>query len=471
MSTSSTTPAPSSAASSSAAPSSSASSSTPSAPRFGGLAGPNLSEPWIGGKPKDDYSGTTSSRPATVLCYVPADPSKYSKIYLAKTSSSSKLFDPSDKSFTLASFATDVWIHLQKYGMDTVFYFKDQSSGGEMIDIINNHPRFSKSEVAQAIQDALLPSGHYGQCDFSQEALADSGTFIYNSLTKSMQIRLQTCFNDPRLGASGPVLWMALVEEVQSNSYQVYKQLVKEVESLALASFNGENVSDYCLKMKQKLETLSSAKQLPPDILLTIINAFTTSSVEDFRVSFIPRRAQIEKFIRESQGKAPSAITKLPNYTTYHSLLDDGLSLYRSLYDSNKWGPAAVNANSGKLARSGNRNRTKQESESLDKPESTSKHPDPKNPKPENQDQSKEAEWKSKAPKSGEPQKKTVNGREWNWCAKCSHWRVGHDTSSHKDLPTKPKADASGSISGNLALTSKSNDDWVALDKNWGSWF
>jgi hypothetical protein len=390
---------------------------------------------------------------------------KYAKMYESKVAMSiQKPFDSSDKSYPLPSFAKDVWMHLQKFGMDTVFYFPDPSSK-TLVDVVNNHPRFTKSFIASEIKRASEGTGHYTSCPYAIDALRDSGTYIYKSLSRPLQLRMQTCLSDPRLGSSGPVLWMALVEELQSNSYQVYKQLVREVESMSLASYNGENVADFVYQMKLKLEDLEAAKQLPPDILLTIINAFSSSSVDEFRFSFMTQRSQIETFLRESQGKDPTAIALLSNYKSPQALLDEGLSLYRSLYDGGRWGPSkAVSANTGQLTR--NRNRTADTRKTSETP----KNNEGSNPKSEDTNTTpKEAvttddgknEWKEVPPKKGESSTKKVGTYEWHWCAKCKRWRVHHNTSTHKDLPDKgPKISGA---SGNLArLTANydSDDDW-----------
>lgn len=43
--------------------------------------------------------------------------------------------------------------------------------------------------------------------------------------------------------------------------------------------------------------------------------------------------------------------------------------------------------------------------------------------------------WKQKAPKSGEPQTKIVDNKDWHWCAKCGsggRWSPTHGTNDHK---------------------------------------
>jgi hypothetical protein len=50
------------------------------------------------------------------------------------------------------------------------------------------------------------------------------------------------------------------------------------------------------------------------------------------------------------------------------------------------------------------------------------------------------SKWKLQAPKDGDPSSKTVNGRKFNWCAKCGNWTTTHDTSTHTGGGSAPPA-------------------------------
>lgn len=168
-----------------------------------------------------------------------------------------------------------------KYDLDTYFYFPDPATK-ELVDIVNNVARFNKTLVAEEIRKATHKTGHYGSFPYAMDALRDSGTYIYQSVSNSLQLRLRTCSMDPRLGDSGPVLWMASVKELQSNSHQMYKQQVRALESMILAQFDGENVPEFVHQMRDKIATLEAARQLPPDIVLTILNIFARALSKNF---------------------------------------------------------------------------------------------------------------------------------------------------------------------------------------------
>lgn len=433
-------------------PSAAVSSNTP-APKFGGLGGPQANVPWTGGKPKDDFSGTTRTSPRTAMCYSLLEPDKAMKVYLSKTQGNVKKFSRNDQSYPLASFANDALRHMETYGMDTVFYLPDPGSK-KLVDVFTSHSRFTKTNVSEWITKctaATGPDNHYAD-EYSRDILEQSGIWLYNSLDDKLRASLMGHYGSQG-NASGPVLWMAIVLEVQSDSYRRYKELVKQMERLQLGDFKGENVVDFVTSMRLCCEELERAQQLPKDITLTILNAFCSSSVEEFRGAFIPRRPMIENFLIESEGKDPTLIATLPNRVTFYSILDDGLSLYRSLVDSNRWGPAkgeGVSANLALVPKVGGGNgRSKNSGGKLQNPSSGEKIPT--SPKSTGPTEDKDA-WKKISPKSGESKVREVGKLTWHWCDKCTHWRVGHDTASHQDKPPKE-------THGNVALVPAFHDD------------
>jgi hypothetical protein len=59
--------------------------------------------------------------------------------------------------------------------------------------------------------------------------------------------------------------------------------------------------------------------------------------------------------------------------------------------------------------------------------------------------------WKRVPPPDGTPTTKTVNGKIFRWCAKCSQWTTTHDTASHTGKPGNDKTEA------NLGLVESAN--------------
>jgi hypothetical protein len=450
-----------------------------SGPKFGGFFGQSYAFPWMGGKPTSDYSGTTLSAPKSVNATIPTDPSKYIKIYDGKVGANFKrTFDPKNLDYPLQAFAIDLWRHLESYGLDTCFYFQDAATG-DLLDIINHYPRFTKEFVASEMLKASRPNGHYGDCSYALSALEDSGTLIYNLSSLDLQLRLQSCMSDPRLGSSGPVLWMCIVESLQSNSHMVFKQKALDLEKITLSQFDGENIDQYVDHMRRQIIILRNARRLPVDINLTILNTLIGSSVEQFRFNFYNSRTKENMFLTRTFGMSSTDVEQLYDYVDPMAYLDQASQVYHQLLDTNGWGPNKVvgvntagisQQNGGKLTRGRpDAQSTEQKStDPNDKPDSNSNVPASPNSSTTNsrnnsgrrQSRDRQANaspWKSVPPAAGQSPIKSVSNRMYHWCAKCNYWRVGHDTASHKDLP--PRSNTVNTVSGNLARLAVDDQD------------
>lgn len=125
--------------------------------------------------------------------------------------------------------------------------------------------------------------------------------------SSALQLTLQTPVED--YGKTGPILWMCDVQEIQSNSYQVFMIIKRDVEHFTLIQFNGDDISKYILKMRLMLDQLSTADRLPEDILITIIIAFTSSTVEEFRMTFHGRKNRDRGILARKAGRNPKRHT------------------------------------------------------------------------------------------------------------------------------------------------------------------
>ena len=65
------------------------------------------------------------------------------------------------------------------------------------------------------------------------------------------------------------------------------------------------------------------------------------------------------------------------------------------------------------------------------------------------------AKWKLVAPKSGEDQTKSVNGKTFHWCGKCGNWTTTHSTESHTG--TSPQKNSSNKSTRRTPSSAESN--------------
>lgn len=456
----------------------------PTTPKFGGTYPGDAV--WIGGPPKEDWSGSTLSQPKTPLCIRGLEAGSEIKGYLKRTEGHPTKFKRDDKEFTLLAFAAEALKHMQRHGMDTVFYLKGANSAGEGAEeLFTFHSKFTKSHVDKHISD--MTDGVSPKFDeYCSKALSDSAEWLEASLDESLKSSLRLSLST---APTGPQLWMLIVSEVQSTSIRRSDQMAKKFQALKLSSFKGENVRDYCDEAQDLLIQLERDDQLPKNHLLDIVDAFTECTVLDFQVFWIGKRSSVESFVQETAGKDKSAVASMPNRIHFNDLLETARQSYTNLL--HKWGPnkglpsqeaslvaevkamkAAVtqlkqqlnpaSGGGGGSNRGNNGNNGKRRC--YDCQSDTHLRGSPQCPKfqaktdgskpPPNGDTPPAGQGKWRAPKEGEPHTKEINGTTFHWCQKCrrgnGRWTKDHLTEAHKEgfMKEKNKAKKEGGASG-----------------------
>ena len=444
-------------------------------PKFGAAHGDNFV--WIGGAPLFDWKGTCLKKYATPLAFRGIDPVTEMKGYSKRTSGQDLKFKRDDPDYSLTAFAADALSHMKTHGMDTVFYMTTanegvpQGSSTGAKEVLNYHTKFTKGEVEAAIEDRLA-SGVFDT--YCVEALADSAAWIHNSIDESLKQSLRSSY---RGEASGPVLWMLIVAEVQSDSLRRCVELAADFEKLSLASVRGENIQEYANKAHNILLQLEKDDQLPPTHLLKIVDVLSACSVMDFKVQWMSRRVDVERFVRESNGKAADVVSKMPNKIHFTDLLETAKTSYVNL--KHLWGPST----DGKLTQETALLAKLEKMEAMiAKFEGGTKNGDDKTDS-----------WKTRAtchkcnkvghiqadcpstggkpkgdysePKDGETTR-TIDGKLRKWCSKCRRrgaatnekgmWTTTHVTADHVN---KSAAASESPASANLA-------EWLGVQSN-----
>lgn len=434
----------------------------PTKPVFGELGGPQRNIPWIGGKPTTDFDDTTSRRPKTAMCYLAQDPTQAAKSYAKRTDGQSTKFKRSDPNYSLTAFASDAKRHMEQHGIDSVFYAEDPAdTTAEPIDLFSSHSRYTIEGVTTWVKKA--ESNYYD--DYALDALDDSAEWLLNSIDESLKaaIRCNLPSNDLM---KGPIVWMLIVNEVQSSSMLWIRSIEDKFKKLKLSDFKGENVREYVQAAMACLIPLEQSHQLPHDHLLTICSTLQESTVDVFRTRFMIRESEVVKFLQLTAGKDPRAAASTPGATSFRTLLMEANREYDLLYDSSRWGPGTfagkkkdpvammaaltteVKNLKQKLAQrnngnSGNGNGNKQDNRKCYNCGEKG-HIKPNCPKLKsdggssgnngNKSTTKSGqEWKKVAPKQGDPHEKSVDNKTWKWCGKCARWTLSHKTDEHKD--------------------------------------
>ena len=124
-------------------------------PRYGGVV-PKSSVVWVGGPPNEDFSNTTLTKQLTALAFRNFEPVSEAKFYAKRIGleGHSIKFKQDDPEYPLMAFATDALTHMQRHGMDTVFYMKGVDSNGKGAEeLFTYHSHYTKEMVDEHLDN------------------------------------------------------------------------------------------------------------------------------------------------------------------------------------------------------------------------------------------------------------------------------------------------------------------------------
>lgn len=463
----------------------------PPEPRIGSLEN-NI--PWCGGRPNPTWAATTSQRPASPYAKRYTDKNEMT-VYQAMTKGLPTKLKRGDPVYSLTAFTEDVKAHLVKVGMDSVFWFLDPVDNATRHDLVYQHALFTIAQVrtetnvmteviAAANRPALFANLAHTYDEYDAMNLSASREFLLDSLDETLKASLRTKITADMLG---PEVWMMITSELQSGSYRAMEKKKDDLKSLRLADFPGEDVKALNGKVVTLCSELERANRLPEDALVTVVQKYGKSTVEEFRIGSIARRNEVENYVARNAGRTDAQILAAgQELITYRTLTEEAESKYQSLLDSNEWtavqttkdksnAPEAFNfeclsADAMKIMFECHQatNATGQIiCHGCGKPGHIVRFC-PNNGGGGNNhnnlsnsggggsaDGKKKKRWQNTPPKVDEAKQKVVNGTTWKWCAHCARWTKSHDTEAHSGprqnaTTASPGQEGNGTPEGNI---------------------
>ena len=329
-----------------------------------------------------------------------------------------------------------------------MFYMVDKD--GVERNLIENHPFFTIEEVKRATKVMAADPYHKTNLKWSEQ-------FLFDSLSTKQQLRVAKYMSGEM---NGPLLWMYILLENQSDSTRALRMLIQELEHMKLTSYPGEDVKACTRDIEIKCRRLEAAGRLPSDIGATLCNIFTKSSIEAFRIPFFNKYWELDQD---------------PTKYGYRELIREADALYQSLVNSENWvakgseqetvfdamytrieklvlgqrdrGRGRGRGGRGREGR-GNRGgrgqgRGGERDANTDEPKKDLSeikcfkcqkkgHYARDCPEKANKSEQDSEHWKKVPPKKGEAHEKVVSGVTVNWCGKCTKWG-NHATGDHVD--------------------------------------
>ena len=449
-------------------------------PKIGGLV--RLTKEyatWTGGEPKSDWSGlkdedATYASP-NCLRYVMSDPQK------GFNSRREGLITKFDKKGNLLTFKDEVWEHLVDCGLDTIAYVQDPVEEDKMTNVVLDHVRFTLDSIKVQMK---AQEAKYDSYDLANDKTAKE--FVLASLTTDFRQAIRDVMRkeDPF-----PVLWVRIIEKIQSTSVERFDDIKEAIKRLKPSAYAGENLETMMRDYRELARELTTAGQYDHNLTLRIVKSTldaggTGVHGQSFKHKLHELREKLNAALLKIGHMGPSAATKYMADLdlSYEAVSETIATRYVWYRNNNEWDPAknahdskapptayltkaeamALIRNNGKYTKDGGRASKKGTCFNCGQPGHMKKDcPNLKsvtgseNPKGNATGSDKQQRsWKYKAPGANEPTTKTVDSKEFNWCGKCKRWSTSHGTAEHHGGSRHDKKKEAVGGEANLGLVS-----------------
>ena len=470
---------------------------------------------WTGGKPKVDWSGLDD---AALKEYESPNQLRPASVYSQqKAYNTRKLgrLEKFEEGGDLAAFQNTVLKHLQDTGMDAISYLPNPQDPTTMINIIENHSRFT---VKTAIDASALLFAEFDKYDSTNDKAARE--FLLDSLESKLSTTVDEKTKEMKT-LTFAVLWVQFIECIQVQSVRIYEGIMTRIKSRRPSDFPGEDVKALAKAFRTDARELDHAGQYEQNLTLYMLEAFLLAGGkgnEEYCLPLRLKKLELDKQLlvisHMSKHDAKSHMIKEKlTFTDITNLAEEG---YSTQFGRNAWPPAmsicdtkTPPASFGALACGDvtkpltaaqlntliqtkvNEKVNNALSSGKSKPGNCHNcgkpgHWSRKCPNKKQNDtgggngrnsgngnrsggfhrgnNGNPTNWKLLAPKPGEPTRKQQNGRWFEWCGgqgKCNRWTTTHNSDTHE------KGKGSGGPQANLVQIEDPSVWNVGLGFSW----
>jgi hypothetical protein len=423
-------------------------------PRIGGVYD---GVPWTGGS-----NINKSTEPEDVLCFRPENFKEMQKQHesLKKglpDEQKLELVDGSKTSIGLITWITWMMMLFTTKGMDTIFRIL-KAGDAEELDLVQNWGKATKQIVEEWVTRLRSPFGD----KFDKENLRLSAFVVRGSLGPHLLARVISLAGAT---ASGPELFLTAVFQVSYMTASLVRSVSNQIGNLKLKTMAGENVAKLGEQIVDLVKQIECSGSVPDDLLFLVSKPYVTGTQETFRTFAQQIYASI--ISGDFKGDYNEIIHKMNNF-------------YQNLVQSDDYEPAKggtketdssilqgmiakLNTQMDQLKVSQNNNNGGSNSGNSGTNTRTcfkcGKEGHVKRNCPDLQNRN--DEWRFKAPESGEPKEKTVDGKLYKFCEKCKQgsgfWtgnRNIHTTAEHRspNAGQGTPSEQAPTVAGNLGV-------------------
>jgi hypothetical protein len=334
-------------------------------------------------------------------------------------------------SITFATWMRYVTRHLQRCGMDSLFYIPKKDTTTPTYFICSDWGKISMDDVESFLENLDLDK-------YDRQNLEWSGLFLQESVSLELWTSIE-----PELGLNvdGLRVLTAIILQYQSSASITVRNLMNQLSDMSLMKTPGENVDTLCNQIFDIASQIEGLGEAPADLASLIVSRFLESSSQAFSSE------AMTLYRRTKSITAPlswtNAIRELK--TTYTMLKSE--KMWKAVEPPKP--DSALSAMQKDIAEL--KRRGKEDKENPSSGSGTGG----------NTDGSKKNIFKTTPPpKDGEPNLRIIEGKECSYCGKCKRWIWGpkrHTTEEHRSAAELKAAQPSESTPTASANTASAN--------------
>ena len=435
----------------------------------------------FGGKPDAHwmYIDGLDDRRLSDQCFRPIDPVSGQKSSSFRQKGLAVKFTSKQR---ISDFQDNMWEFLRHHALDTVAYLQDPKNSNEVLSVVVHHSHFTP-DLDKTKQLSKYFQNRFDKWDKKHDREA------INVLMNSLSDTVKKGFNPHRRDdESFAMTWVRFMYYLLTTTSSTFDKIKDTIRKMRPQSYPGQDIEKMAADFIDKAEELENAGYYEHALTLSMIDGFlfaTRDPQGTFHHQLNTMRTKVEDlrkttlFMDAHQRDKQFASEKL----TYRDVCGEASKQFRTQRQEETWLPLQtptdrkappsafladkfsdsqvmmlVEAMKSGSNKGGGRDSSRRSSNkpSSSKPRSSYRSDGNKDvaasAKSKQRRHNGMAKWKLVAPKSGESNTKTVNGRVYNWCAKCGNWTTTHSTATH--LGHKPSSD--GQAHSNLAAVEPS---------------